>query len=223
MPELLRLLETLEAHYGPQRAIWPADPYLSLVWWHSGYPASDVTCAKGYASLQRSIGLEPTQILKASDAKLTLALKPGGMVPELRAMRLKEIADTVQDDFESDLGAALKELPLAQARTVLKKFPGIGDPGADRILLFSAIAPVAAVPSNVPQVIVRLLHGKESDNYGRNYSESQRAIESAVAPEFDARQRAYLFVKQHGQELCKRTNPKCGICPLAQSCAFAAR
>jgi endonuclease-3 len=223
MAELLRLLDTLEAHHGPQRAVWPADPYLSLVWWHAGYPASDATCAKGYASLQSSIGLEPARILNASDAKLTLALKPGGIVPELRAQRLKEIADTVQEDFGSDLKAALKELPLARTRTVLKKFPGIGDPGADRLLLFSGIAPVAAVPSNVPQVIVRLLRGKESENYGRNYSESQRAIESAVAPDFDARQRAYLLVKRHGQELCKRTNPKCSLCPVAQSCAFTAR
>jgi endonuclease III len=219
--DLVRLLETLETCYGPQRAVWPTDPYLSLVWWHAGYPASDATCAKGFESLQRSIGLEPERILKASDAKLTLALKPGGMVPELRALRLKEIADVVQEDFEGDLEAGLKEMPLARARTVLKKFPGIGDPGADRLLLFGGIAAVAAVPSNVPQVIVRMLRGKESDNYGRNYSESQKAIEGAIPEDFEARQRAYLLVKRHGQEICKRTNPKCSVCPVAQSCAFA--
>jgi len=31
-----RLLDTLEAHYGPQEPAWPTDPYLFLVWWHCG-------------------------------------------------------------------------------------------------------------------------------------------------------------------------------------------
>jgi len=219
---LARILDGLKNFYGAQRAVWPTDPYLFLVWWHSGYPASDATCEKGYDSLTRGIGVDPESILAASDSSLTLALKPGGMVPEIRALRLKEIADTVLEEFEGDLAAGLKEMPLTKARAALKKFPGIGEPGADRILLFGGIAPVAAVPSNTPQVVVRLLRGKESDNYGRNYSESQKAIESEVAASFAARIRAYLLLKRHGQEVCKRTSPKCNECPVARSCAFAA-
>jgi endonuclease III len=217
------LLDALEAFHGIQQPNWPTDPYLFLVWWHCGYPASDGACAKGWESLQSRIGVEPEQILAANPSKLALALKPGGMVPELRAMRLKDIAERVQKEFGGDLRAVLGGLPIPKARAALKKFPNIADPGVDRILLFAGISPVAAVPSNCPHVLVRLETGKEGDNYGRTYSDAQRMIEAEVPPKFDARMRAYLMLKCHGQQTCKRTNPKCSECPVAASCAFTKR
>jgi len=218
---ILELLTRLESFYGKQQADWPTDPYLFLVWWHCGYPASDGACAKGWASLTRDIGTEPKQLLDASPSKLTNALRPGGMVPELRATRLKEIAARVKDQFGGDLQAALAG-PIPQARKELKKFPNIADPGADRILLFAGIAPVAAVPSNCPHVVVRVQFGQESANYVETYREAQHAIETAVPAKFDARTRAYLLLKRHGQETCKRTKPKCPQCPVRSSCAFYA-
>jgi endonuclease III len=216
IPDLLR---RLESHYGRQLPSWPTDPYLFLVWWYCGYPASDATCARGWEPLNREIGVEPREILAASPGSLAKALKPGGMVPELRAMRLKEIAARVQDEFGGDLRAGLVG-PIPQVRKVLKSFPSIGDPGADRILLFAGIAPVAAVASNCPHVLVRIQHGQERENYGVTYREAQQAIEAEVPAKFDARMRAYLLLKRHGQELCKRTKPKCEQCPVNAGCAY---
>ena len=215
------LLDQLESFYGKLKPCWPTDPYLFLVWWHCGYPASDVTCLKGWEALNRQIGVHPEQLLAASPAKLAAALKPGGMVPELRAIRLKEIAARVKGEFGGDLGAALGG-PIAQVRKTLKKFPNIADPGADRILLFAGIAAVAAVPSNCPHVLVRIRRGPERENYGVTYREAQQAIESEIPENLDARARAYLLLKQHGQEVCKRTKPKCDRCPVNRSCAYFA-
>ncbi len=119
------------------------------------------------------------------------------MVPELRAMRLKEIAERVQHEFAGDPAAI---------RKALKKLPGIGDPGAGRILLFAGIAPVAAVPSNCPHVLMRILGGPE--DYGAAYSAPQRAIAAEVVENFEARQRAYLLLKRHGQEIRKRAGSR---------------
>jgi endonuclease III len=213
------LLDNLESHYGHQEPNWPTDPYLFLVWWHCGYPASDTACAKGWASLTTSVGVTPKELLAASPEVLATALKPGGMVPELRAARLKEIAMRVTHQFDGDLRHALHE-PLDKARKELKKFPNIADPGVDRILLFAHIAPIAAVPSNCPHVLVRILLGMERENYGVTYREAQEAIQSQTAAVFDARTRAYLLLKQHGQVTCKRTNPKCDQCPVNTKCAF---
>jgi endonuclease-3 len=143
------------------------------------------------------------------------------MFPELRGARLKEIAARVQDEYGGDLRAALVGSTL-RVRKTLKSFPGIGDPGADRILLFAGLAPVAAVPSNSPYVVERLFRGRESENYVPGYREAQRAIEAEVQEKFDARVRAYLLLRRHGQELCKRNNPKCEKCPVSASCAFFA-
>jgi endonuclease-3 len=222
MSSLEELLDTLEAFYGPQEPHFPTDPYLFLVWWYCGYPQSDAACSKGWESLRREIGTEPEQLLAANPTKLARALKPGGMVPELRAMRLKEIVERIEKEFGGDLAQGLKGRPIARVRAALKKFPSIADPGADRILLFGGMSPVAAVPSNCPHVLVRIRLGLERENYGINYKEAQSMIARGVPEKFDARTRAYLLLKCHGQKLCKRTNPKCSECPVAGECAYFA-
>ena len=221
LARVAEILDRLESHYGVQTPTWPTGPYEFLVWWHCGYPASDVACAKGWTSLETQVGIEPSQILSAGVAKLAKALKAGGMVPELRALRLTDIAARVQNEFEGDLRTGLVG-PVPKVRQLLKKFPNIADPGADRILLFAGVAPVSAVPSNCPHVWVRILSGQERENYGVTYREAQQAIDQEIPATSDARTRAYLLVKQHGQTLCKRSKPKCEECPVNGSCRFFA-
>jgi len=217
--DTLQILDHLESVYGLQEPCWPTDPYLFLVWWHCGYPASDTSCAKGWESLQNRIGVTPEEIFRASSEDLARAVRPGGMVPEVRAARLKQIATRVLSDYDGDLKSGLVG-PIREIRKMLKSFPNIADPGADRILLFAAIAPVAAVPSNCPHVLVRIQRGQERENYGVTYSEAQQAIATEVPERIEPRARAYLLLKRHGQVLCKRTKPKCESCVLRSSCAF---
>jgi len=219
--ELAKILDRLESCYGVQKATWPTEPYEFLIWWHCGYPASDAACERGWESLREKVGIEPRQLLTASTQELANALKPGGMVPELRAVRLKEIAARVQDHFAGDLRNALVG-PVKEVCERLKKFPGIADPGADRILLFGEIAAVAAVPSNCPHVLVRIQRGRERESYGVTYQEAQQAILTEVPETFDARTRAYLLLKKHGQEVCKRVKPLCEECVVNSACAFFA-
>jgi len=218
---LPQLLERLEDFYGRQEPCWPTDPYLFLVWWYCGYPASDARCSRGWESLEREIGTKPREVLAATPRDLAKALKPGGMVAELRALRLKELAARVKDQFGEDLRGALVG-SIAQARKILKTFPSIADPGADRILLFAGLAPLPAVASNCPHVLVRIRRGLERENYGVTYKEAQQSIAEEVPEKFDARIRAYLLLKRHGQELCKSKNPKCEQCPVRSYCAFFA-
>ncbi len=218
-----KILDRLEAHYGPQEAEFPVDPYLFLVWWTCGYPASDAACSRGWESLTKNVGTGISQILSASTARLTSALKPGGMLPDQRASRLQEIAERVEKEFGGDLGGALKRMPLAKARAALKKFHSIADAGADRILLFGGVAPIAAVPSNCVRVLLRIARAEGDDpkNFNKSYREAAALIASATAEKFDARQRAYLLVKRHGQEVCKLSKPRCPECAVLDACAFA--
>lgn len=216
--KLAKALETLEAFYGAQEVPWPTDPYRYLIWLHCGYPASDERCSKGWESLQKTVGLEPSQILAASPTILAKALTHGGMVPALRAERLKEIATRVVNECAGDLKAALAG-PVLGARRLLKRFPNIADPGADRILLFAGLSPTAAVPSNCPHVIVRIMRGQERENYSRTYEEAQQEVRN-LPENFEARRRAFLLLKRHGQDQCKRAHPKCECCPINDLCAF---
>lgn len=216
------LLDRLEKFYGRQAPSFPVDPYEFLVWWYCGYPASDRACRQGWEQLTNDVGVEPEKLLKATPAKLASALQAGGLFPDLRAERLKETAMRMLNEFGADLRAVLTG-PIAQARKTLKSFHSIADPGADRILLFAGIAPLAAVPSNCVHVLVRMVRGKEGQNYAANYREAQRLIAASVPETLAARARAYLLLKQHGQTLCKGKKPKCEECPVAANCAYVNR
>src|SRR5262245_16679843 len=93
------IIDKLQSFYGNQEPCWPTEPYDFLIWWHCGYPATDTNCKKGWEALEVQVGTDPRRILEAGAAKLEGALKHGGMLPEIRAVRLLEIAARVQDRF----------------------------------------------------------------------------------------------------------------------------
>jgi endonuclease III len=230
LPNVNEILEALEKMYGPQHAAGPTDPYEMIVYLNCGYPASDAACSKGFDSLKREVGLTPKEILVAPKAKLVKLLRLGGIVPELRADRLKEIARKVKAEFGGDLKAMLKismreekqqtDKDIRGAKKILQQFPVIGEPSAEKILLFSKLAPVAAVPSANVEVTARLWSGKAGKNYGADYRTAREILNSGLTQTFEERQRAYLLLKKHGQQTCKRSHPKCEICPLTGQCVY---
>jgi endonuclease III len=222
VPRLSQILDALEAFHGAQAPGWPTDPELFLVWWQCGYPPSEERCGKGWEALDREVGAAPDNVLSATPGRLARALRAGGIVPELRAARLKGIARKIRDEYGANLRAALGKFSLAESRATLKRFPGIGDPGADRILLFAGIAPVAAVPSSCPHVLLRIASGREPARYTAAYREAQQILQAGVPDTLEARRRAYLLLQIHGRQVCKRTKPKCDSCPVADACAFFA-
>jgi endonuclease-3 len=126
----------------------------------------------------------------------------------------------VCNEFEGDLERALAFAPN-QARKALKKFPGIGEPGAEKILLFSGTEPVLALESNGLRTLLRLGFGEEQKNYAQSYKSAQRAAEALLPKTCAARQRAFHLLRAHGQALCKTTAPDCDACPLSDSCEYA--
>lgn len=229
-PGLAGILNQFEKHYGEQGTVGPSAPYEMILFVNCGYPATDASCMRGYEALKREIGTKPEEILAAPKAKLTRLMRLGGIVPELRAERLKTIARIVSDLFGGDLDWALdkmmqdEKMPadkrIRRVKTALKEFPVIGEPGADKILLFAGLAPIAAVPSACPGVLQRILFGSEDKNYAAGYRAAQEAMSADLSESFDARRRAYLLLKCHGAEICKRTKPKCEICPVSGMCAY---
>jgi endonuclease III len=143
---------------------------------------------------------------------------------------LQEIARKVKNDFGGDLKAVLKKRMqeekqqtgkgIRAAKKVLKEFPVVGEPSAEKILLFSKLAPVAAVPSAFVEVPARLWFGKAGKNYSADYRVAREILTAGLAETFEARQGAYLLLKKHGQQTCKRSNPRCEVCPLTGQCAY---
>ena len=218
-PRLTGLLDRVEREYGVQKSAEPRDALGLLLFRNSGYPQSDANCTNGFAALKAEIGLQPDEILGAPVATLRKAMRAGGIVPELRAQRLREIATRVRDEYGNNLTEALR-LPLLDARKVLASFPTISEAGADKILLFTRNVPVAALPSNCLQVPLRLGYGRDTGSWSVGYRTAREAIASELPETFEDRIRAYLLLKRLGHEVCKRSNPRCDRCPVARSCPY---
>jgi len=222
--KLSQILDRLEKLYGKPQRHGPSDPYEMVLHRNCGYPQSDERCGNGFRVLKEAVGLDPAKILAVPDARLAKVLRESksGMLPEKRAQRLKEIAAYVQTKFAGNLKAALACTP-AEARKILKQFPTIGDSGADRILLFGGICAVAAIPANGVRVPLRIAFGEEKKNYAASYRAAQEYLASEIPARLADRQRAYLLLKTHGEEICKITNPLCDTCPVSSDCAYFQR
>jgi endonuclease III len=228
--KLTQILDLLEELYGSQKLAGPTDPYEMIVFLNCGYPASDGKCTKGFEVLKREVGVQPKKLLAAPKAKLAKLMRPTVIMPDVCAERLKEIAGKVEKELDGDLTAVLQkrmreakdqpEKSLRAAKKVLQEFPTIGEPSAEKILLFSGLAPVAAVPSAFVDVPIRLFRGEPGKNYAADYRAAREILDVGLPKTLEARQRAYLLLKKHGQEICKRSKPKCEVCPLTAQCAY---
>lgn len=212
----------LPALKGKPRPSPPTDPYEMLLHRNCGYPQSDERCDKGFRALKNEIGLAPQKILDVPNTKLREVMRPSVMKPELTAFRLKEIAARVFDEFSGDMRAVLKR-PLSEAKKTLKKFPTVGDSTADKILLFTRTAPVAAIPANAVHTALRLFGGNPdwvNAKWNAAYRFAQDAVRDTFPENIAAQLRVYLLLKHHAREICKSSHPLCDQCPVASACLY---
>jgi endonuclease-3 len=216
---LQRIISKLLGHYGPPSPPISIDPFELILFENIAYLVTDERRHAAFDLLRQTIGTRPHELLAAPTDALLRVTTLGGAQPERRAARLREIALIAIDDFAGDLTTALK-LPLPSARQALKKFPSIGDPGAEKILLFTRAYPVLGLESNGLRVLVRLGFGEEKKNYSSTYKSVQNAIKDELGADYDWLIRAHTLLRTHGKELCKTNRPLCEECPVRTSCAY---
>lgn len=217
---LLELIRALGRHYGPERSRAPKDPFHLLLWEYVAYLADDAARASAFAELKATVGLRPSEVAAAPLAVLaTIARLGGSIAVAQRASRMRDVAATVRDTWRGSLRGVLR-LPYAEARRVLKAFPSIGPPGADKILLLTGSQPILALDSNALRVLLRLGYGREHKSYATSYASAQSAAMESLPGTVPSLSTAFLLLRRHGQELCRRSHPSCTICPLRSSCPF---
>ena len=193
------VVDALREFYGAQRVV-TADPWEMILLENVAYLVDDATREETFAKLRDEIGLAPKKILAQSPARIAKVIEGGGMKPLMRAQKVIDCA-RIADEF------GLEDL---------RRFPSIGEPYADRILLFNGKKNGIAPDSNALRVLCRLGFAPEQKNYTAMYREAVAAFQVKDA------QQAHLLLRRHGQELCKRTRPRCEACPLRSRCAWYA-
>jgi endonuclease III len=182
------------------------------------YLANDAKRAEAFEELRTKVGLTPAAVRKAKDGVL-LAIGSKGIVAKGTVEKLRTAAEVARDSFHDDL-ALILDKPLSAAKKDLRKFPAIGEPAAEKILLFNRRYPILAMDSNALRVLVRMGYAPEHRNYSTMYKNMQRALAPQLPQDCKALIHAYQLLRQHGQELCKRNSPLCGQCPLRPDCAY---
>jgi len=216
MPELKKILAALERHYGRPELPPAKGPFELVLWENACYLLPDERRAEVFAALRQRVGLTAEAIWKAPDAVLLELAKRGGMHPETRVMRWREIARITMQEFAGDLDGILA-MDYAKAKKGLQKFPSIGGPGAEKILMFCGMAQGLPLESNGLRVLVRIGYGRTAKNYGATYKSVQEAVGAELPVQLAS---AHLLLRAHGKSLCKDAAPRCDECPIAPQCIF---
>ena len=213
-----KLIDRLAKLYGEPEPPALTDPFAMILWENVAYLANHTKRAQAFEELRTKVGLTPAAIRKAKDSVL-LAIGNKGIVAKNTVDKLRAAAEIARDSFDDDLRMILDK-PLTAAKKDLRKFPAIGEPAAEKILLFNHCQPILAMDSNALRVLVRIGYAPEHRNYSTMYKNVQRALSPQLPHDCKALIRAYQLLRQHGQELCKRNSPLCEECPLRPDCAY---
>ena len=100
-------------------------------------------------------------------------------------------------------------------------YPGVSQPGADRIALFTRARAVLPLDANVLRVLTRLGYGVPGRSYSAAYRQAQAAASAELPRPVPALQRAHQLLRRHGRTVCRRADPACPACAIAACCPSA--
>ena len=218
-PDFKKLIARLKRHYGDPKLPPARGPFELVMWENACYLLPDERRAAVFAGLREQVGLDPKAIWNADPDVLLALARMGGMRPETRVLRWRQIADITLSQFGGDLDRILRE-PYAKAKKALQRFPSIGEPGAEKILMFCGASPGLPLESNGLRVLLRVGYGRPQKNYGASYRSTQEALSAQLPSGAASLGRAHLLLREHGQKLCRNSGPLCGECPEADLCGW---
>ena len=218
--DFTRIVQRLKKHYGEPEAPPAQGPFELVLWENACYLLPDERRLEVFNTLRDQVGLNAAAIDAAPHGVLLPIAMRGGMRPDTRVYRWREIARITLNQFAGDLDAIL-QMPYAEAKKALKQFPTIGDPGAEKILLLCGIAAGLPLESNGLRTLVRLGWGRSQKNYGATYRSVQDALQPELPKNVESLKEAHLLLRIHGKTLCKDQAPLCHQCPLSGDCSYA--
>lgn len=220
---LSAILSLLRRQHGAPELPAAQGPFELILWENACYLLPDQRRREVFEGLRAQVGLTPSAILSANRDLLLQWARRGGMRPETRVFRWLEIARICRDQFGGDLNAILS-LSWDQAKKALKQFPNIGDPGAEKILMFCGVAPGLPLEWNGLRVLTRIGYGREYPrNYGRTYKSVQEEIAAELPKGANRLAEAHLLLREHGKKICRNSAPHCPECAISSLCSYPAK
>jgi A/G-specific adenine glycosylase len=201
---LLRWYARAGREYLPWRV--RRDPYYTVV---SEFMLQQTQVDRVVPKFAEFVGLFPdfAALARASVADILRAWK--GLGYNSRAVRLKDLAVAVVDEYDGAMPRAIERL---------RALPGIGPYTAAAIRAFAYDEEDAACDVNVRRVVHRVTLGVESPPLANSRDLDARArglVPSGLAHDWNS------AVMDLGATICTARAPKCAVCPLETYCAAA--
>jgi len=213
-PSIIEVVAQLEQLYGTPILPDVVNPFELIILENVAYLVDDQRRYAVFERLRREIGIEPKPLLECPLPALIEIIREGGMQPERRAEKLHTSAKLAVEVGLEKLNTLLRHDP-PQAKKTLKRFPGFAEPGADKILLFTRSYITLAPESNALRVLVRLGFAEQETDYSQTYRSLVESLEPLLPHNFDWLICAHQLLRLHGQRLCKRSTPRCEVCPVS--------
>ena len=209
-PSVSELLERLSTEYGA--FVWKPrySPAEELVFTILSQHTTDINSERAFKNLMSIFG--SIEAIAAADvAKIEDAIRSAGLF-RTKAPRIKKVLNDIYSELGSFDLSFLAEMPLADAKTWLKRWDGIGPKTAAIILCFSLGLPAMPVDTHIHRVSKRLglIGPTTSADQAHDILESMVPAENVF--EF------HLFLITHGRQICKALRPKCDDCLFESTC-----
>ncbi len=207
-----KIFHLLEAMYGAPawgRKRAPVDELISTI---LSQNTNDANRDRAFTALKmRFTSWE--DVLAAPVADIVAAIRPAGLGPQ-KGPRIRSVLYTIKEArgrIELDF---LRGRPPDEARTWLRKLPGVGPKTAAIVMLFALDLPAFPVDTHVHRVSGRL--GLRPERMTAD------AAHEHLAGLFDPEQyaSAHLNLIRLGREVCHARKPDCPLCALRRMCPF---
>ncbi len=198
-----RVAQLLEEEYGAeeQGETGRGDPFRTLIGCVLSHRTRDANTARAAEALFNVV-TTPEEILNLEPDELKTLIRCSGFYNQ-KARNITAICQDLVDNHDST---------VPHDRENLMSLRGVGPKTADIVLSHAYNVPAIAVDVHVARVARRL--GFADPKAGPE--EVKAALEQLVPPE------RYRFIDNgfvsHGKAYCRKTNPRCGECPLRGVC-----
>ena len=169
--------------------------------------------AAALENLHAADALDAEAILGLPTDVLADLVRPSGHF-NVKARKLQEFCTEVVEGY-GDIAELLDAEP-EELRERLLAIWGIGPESADAITLYAARQPTFVVDAYSYRLFERL----DLPPGPRKYDVYREFFLEKIGPDVEQLNEWHALIVRHGQQICRRSNPRCEECPLLRRCPF---
>ena len=206
------VLRLLRAEYGSGRRHARSNPTDSLIATILSQHTADRNSGLAFERLKERYA-SWAEIANADVNELATVIRPAGL-GNIKAVRIHSVLHELDRRYGSMDLACLNDLPLTEARELLRTLPGVGPKTAACVLLFACDLPALPVDTHVHRVTKRLGLIGATDSAERAHDALEALVPADDVYDF------HVTVIAHGREVCQARRPRCEVCVLQQHCDY---